>query len=84
MNKFRLISIDMTNGEETWENQEWYDTLEEAQDAKCEIISNLQAGYDTMRLMSNLEDDEKFDPNDLDFRIEEVDENGEVLDTYEY
>lgn len=84
MSKFRIILIDLSSGEEEWIDEEWYDSLDEAEEAKNEMHSNLSTGYDIMNLMGDVDESEKFDPDDAAYRIEEVDEDGEVIDTYEY
>ena len=82
MNTYRLILISDNRNEECVEDE--IDTFEEAQDRMGYYSGCYNQGREISLLMGDVDDSEIGEEDDISWRIEEVDEDGDVVDSWDY
>lgn len=82
MNTYKLILISANGSEECIEEE--LETFEEARDAMSYNSGCYKQGRDIYSYMGDVDDSEIGEDDDISWRIEEVDEDDNVVDSWDY
>lgn len=81
MNKFRVILVNKSTDNESWDG-DYYDTFEEAQESASILLSQSKVLGDVVSYMNSSINDVYIENNDFDCLIQEVDEKENVVNEH--
>lgn len=83
MNTYRVIIVDKRDNSEDCEDED-LESFEEAESVVDVYREGLHTGREIYRYMGDVDDSEIYEEDEVAYRIEEVDEDGDVVDSWDY